>query len=290
MPLTTVIRGGGDLGTGVAYHLYKEGARVVITELSRPKMVRHTVCLGYAVYNGVQRVEDLTARLVTPEEYRQLPADSGCIPVLIDDADRLLPQLRPDVVFDCRMLKCDLPDQRGLAPAVIGLGPGFIASSRWEESAGGTSAGAGQSGNAEAGNVDYVIETQRGEHLGGIIAEGRAIPNTGVPGVIGGESSRRLLRAPEDGVFRGVHQVGDLIPAGEIVGYIGDKPVISAIAGLLRGLVHDGLEVSRGEKIGDCDPRGSAVSAFKISDKAHKIGVSAALIYQRLLPKLKLKL
>ncbi len=299
MSLTVIIRGGGDLGTGVACHLNRLGARVVITELSRPKMVRHTVCLGYAVYNKIQHVEDLTAQLTTLEELQQQPADSEIIPVLIDDGDQLIPKLHPDIIFDCRMLKYDLPDQRGLAPAVVGLGPGFIAASRWEGKAlneenaaddGGDSDKFSGSDSSGYGNADYVIETQRGEHLGDIIAQGRAIPNTGVPGVIGGESSRRLLRAPQAGVFRGVHQVGDLIPAGEIVGYVGDKPVISLIAGLLRGLVHDGLEVGSGEKIGDCDPRGSSVSAFKISDKAHKIGEGAAAVYRKLLQKIPVSL
>ena len=292
MSLTVIIRGGGDLGTGVACHLNRLGARVVITELSRPKMVRHTVCLGYAVYNNVQQVEDLTAQLMTLDELSRHPENSEIIPVLIDDAGLLIPQLHPDIIFDCRMLKYDLPDQRGLAPAVVGLGPGFIAFSRWEDGTANieTASQSGKSAAVEAGNVDYVIETQRGEHLGDIIARGRAIPNTGIPGVIGGESSRRLLRAPQAGVFRGVHQVGDLIPAGEIVGYVGDKPVISLIAGLLRGLVHDGLEVGSGEKIGDCDPRGSLVSAFKISDKAHKIGEGAAAVYRKLLQKIPVSL
>ncbi|MDO5296372.1 MAG: selenium-dependent molybdenum cofactor biosynthesis protein YqeB [bacterium] len=276
--LTTVIRGGGDLGTGVAYHLHKQGARVIITELAHPKMVRHTVCLGYAVYNGAQRVEDLTSQLMTIDELHSQTQASGIIPVLIDSETSLIELLKPQFIFDCRMFKYDLPDQRPLAPAVIGLGPGFTAYSRWDDIPKGSA--------GEMPNVDYVIETQRGEHLGDIITQGRAIPNTGVPGVIGGESSRRLLRAPQAGTFTGTRQVGDLIEAGEIVGYVGGKPVISAIAGLLRGLVHDGLEVSAGEKIGDCDPRGSAVSAFKISDKAHKIGEAAAEIYRKLLPRL----
>ena len=281
MDLTVVIRGGGDLGTGVAYHLHKqENARVIITELSHPKMVRHTVCLGYAVYNGSQCVEDLAAKLVTIEECQALVGREDFVPVLIDGDGQMVQRLCPDIIYDCRMLKYDLPDQRSLAPAVVGLGPGFIAATRWPL---GSESAEEPSENA---NADLVIETQRGEHLGDIIASGRPIPNTGIPGVLGGESTRRLLRAPQAGVFRGVHRVGDLIPAGEIVGYVGDKPVISAIAGLLRGLVHDGLEVNDQEKIGDCDPRGSAVSAFKISDKAHKIGESAAVIYRELLPHL----
>ena len=278
MNITAVIRGGGDLGTGVACHLRRLGVRVVITELDCPKMVRHPVCLGYAVYNGVQRVEGLTARLMSLEEAKHCwERPSGgiwddIIPVVVDRDGNACEVLRPAVVCDCRMLKLDVPDERSLAPVVVGLGPGFCASCRWSE-------GSQDSDNA---NVDCVVETQRGEHLGDIITSGRAIANTGVPGVIGGESRRRLLRAPQDGTFRALRRIGEIIEAGTVVGHVGDLPVISAIGGRLRGLVHDGLQVRSGEKIGDCDPRGVAVSAFRISDKSHAVGASVAAWLQSL--------
>lgn len=318
MNITAVIRGGGDLGTGVAYHLRRLGVRVIITELDSPKMVRHPVCLGYAVYNEVQRVEHLTARLMSLEEAQESWSKPGgtvwddIIPVVIDRDGRALETLRPAVVCDCRMLKYEVPDERGLAPVVVGLGPGFCASCRWQgkdtvsiagnQSDGGAEnelepsaldeldagylneldAGASNEQGDDNANVDCVIETQRGEHLGDIIASGRAIPNTGVPGVIGGESSRRLLRAPQAGSFRGLRHVGELIEAGTVVGFVGELPVVSAIGGRLRGLVHDGLQVRLEEKIGDCDPRGAAVSAFRISDKSHAIGASVASLLQSL--------
>ena len=265
-----VVRGGGDLGTGVACHLYAAGAHVVITELSHPKMVRHTVCLGYAVYSGKQMVEGVEARLVTLDV---CPRRRGeFIPVVIDNDQKALNALRPAFLYDCRMLKKPLDDLRPLAPVTVGLGPGFCAGSRFDD---------GAKEQADA-NVDFAIETQRGETLAKIITCGSPVPNTGVPGVVAGESSRRLLRAPCAGIFRGVRQVGDIIEASEVVGYVDESPVISALSGRLRGLVHDGLLVSAGEKIGDCDPRGKDVSVYEISDKAHAIGNSAAMIYTRL--------
>ncbi len=303
--MLVVVRGGGDLGTGVVYHLVKSGIPTLITELTHPRMVRHTVCLGAAAYQGSQSVEDMQSRLVSLSEVLdEFPRDF--VPVVHDEQDQAIPALRPEVVIDCRMLKYAVPDVRRLAPLAIGLGPGFMAASRWGEweeaepegsasvsrtdisapsEVAPTSEDAGDSGAPEA-NVDFVIETQRGATLGRIISRGMAIPNTGVPGVIGGESIRRLIKAPKAGTFRGVRQVGEIVEAGDVVGYVDEVPVRVIIGGRLRGLVHDGLVVRDKEKIGDCDPRGEAVSAFKISDKSHCLGRSAANIVTRFAPAL----
>ena len=303
--MLVVVRGGGDLGTGVVYHLVKSGIPTLITELTHPRMVRHTVCLGAAAYQGCQSVEDIRSRLVSLSEVLEdFPRDF--VPVVHDEHDQVIPALQPEVVIDCRMLKYAVPDVRRLAPLAIGLGPGFVAASRWgdwEELETGRSVSASltawqtlrevaraseadsDSDTPEA-SVDFVIETQRGATLGRIISNGMALPNTGVPGVIGGESIRRLIKAPKEGAFRGVRQVGEIVEAGDVVGYVDDVPVCVSIGGRLRGLVHDGLVVRDKEKIGDCDPRGEAVSAFNISDKSHCLGRSAASIVTRLAPAL----
>jgi len=244
LPLV-VLRGGGDLASGVAHRLFVSGFPVVILELPQPRMIRRTVSFAEAVYRGQVRVEGVSARRV--EDPLACP---GEIPVLLDPEADTLRGLEPGVLVDARMLKANRGTCREQAPVVVGLGPGFQA---------------GQ-------DVDFVVETQRGHELGRVLLEGAAQPDTGIPGVLGGESSRRVVRAPGAGLFRVEREIGCLVQRGERLGRVGSSPVLSPLDGLLRGLLHDGLEVRAGEKIADVDPRGHQVDVHTLSDKSRAVG------------------
>jgi xanthine dehydrogenase accessory factor len=246
-----VLRGGGDLGTGVAHALSEEGYRVVVLETARPTAVRRTVAFAEAVRGGEVVVEGVTARLATPGEIER-GGWPGWVPVLIDPDGETLGVLRPDVIIDARMEKRNVDTRRRDAGLTIGLGPGF-----------------------EAGrDVDLVIETARGPSLGRVIKSGSALPNTGVPAPIEGATVERVLRSPADGAFRAAGAIGDQVNAGDVVGTVEGVPVRSRIAGLLRGLAADGAVVCRGDKIGDVDPRGRAVDPRAMSDKARAVGAA----------------
>jgi xanthine dehydrogenase accessory factor len=81
--------------------------------------------------------------------------------------------------------------------------------------------------------------------------------------------------------------IGDLVVLGETVGEVGGVAVRAGCAGLLRGLVHPDVELSAGEKVGDVDPRGSAVDPALISDKALAVagGVLEGLIRLGVVPR-----
>lgn len=277
---TVVVRGGGDLGTGVAHTLAVAGYRVVVLEEERPRAVRRAAAFAQAVYAAHVTVENVRALLVDaggrpassdPETEREkaLDVDPGdshipVIPVLVDPAGRFIASNRPDVVVDARMAKRNLGTRRGDAPLTIALGPGF-----------------------EAGvDVDLVIETKRGETLGRVMEKGSALADTGVPGVVGGFSKRRLIRSPAAGEFRSSAGIGDLVREGQQVGEVSGVPVRALLSGRLRGLAADGLVVKAGEKLGDVDPRGEAVDPSLISDKARTIGKSvlAALASRGIAP------
>lgn len=257
LPLV-IIRGGGDLGTGAAFRLYKAGFPVVITELACPRMVRRTVCFGEAIYDGSHNVEGVTARRMngqenTLEAYRSevAPPPLGFIPILQDTnghAQEIF--IKAKVFVDARMMKQVVPDMRRKGSVTVGLGPGFTAGD----------------------NVDFAVETMRGPYLGRVLEWGSCIADTGEPGIIAGEGVRRLIRAPQEGVFMGEKKIGDLVQAGDVVGYVNDIPVKVEISGLLRGLIHSGLTAKAHEKIGDCDPRGASVDYRLISDKARAVG------------------
>jgi xanthine dehydrogenase accessory factor len=250
--ILVIIRGGGDLATGVAVRLFRAGFPVMILEIERPTVIRLPVSFARAIYEGKVIVEDLEAVLIPSWEKAEDIIKKGKIPVLIDPTGNCIEKLSPTVIVDAILAKHNLGTRINQAPLVIGLGPGFTAGE----------------------DVDVVIETKRGHNLGRAYYQGQAAPDTGVPGEVGGESKRRLLRAPAKGKIIPLHQIGDLVKAGEIMAEVEGIPLKAEISGVLRGLIYPESWVARGMKVGDIDPRGVREYCFTISDKARSLGGS----------------
>jgi len=245
-----VVRGGGDLATGVAHRLYQCGFQLFIIEQQQPTVIRRTVAFATAMYDGQITVEGVTARSV--EKFHEAEAlwQRGVIPVMAAEAAVACRELKPTALVDATLSKKNTGVERGMAPVVIGVGPGFNAGE----------------------DVDAVVESRRGHWLGRVIYEGSAQPNTGVPGIIAGVGSERVLRSPASGIFRGTAAIGDVVTAGQVIGLVENVPVTTSIDGMLRGLLADGLPVTPGFKVGDVDPRLQPAYCHQISDKARAIG------------------
>lgn len=255
----TVVRGGGDLATGVVYRLVRAGFPVVVTEAAEPTVVRRTVALAEAVYQEEVVVEGLRGRRVNHPDAALAVLKEGMVPVLVDPQALSVAHLRPWVVVDAIMAKRNLGTRISDAPVVVALGPGF-----------------------QAGvDAHAVIETNRGHYLGRVILQGSAEPNTGVPGPVGGYSVERVLRAPGPGVVRAAKQIGAEVKVGEVVAWVGEQAVEAPIQGILRGLIREGIAVRAGTKMGDIDPRAAREHCFTISDKALAVGGGAleAVLY-----------
>ncbi len=260
-PLHIVVKSGGDLGTGVAWRLHRCGFRVLVTETARPTVIRRAVAFASAVYEGTITVDGITARLVNDDAEIMDAWSAGEVPVLVDPEGAVIQRLQPDVVVDAILAKRNTGTRITDAPIVVALGPGFAAGT----------------------DCHAVVETNRGHNLGRVLLEGSAEPNTGVPGTVGGESAKRVLRAPVDGVFRAARAIGDGVQTGDVVAYVDDVPVRSQLDGVVRGLLYDGTQVHTGMKSGDVDPRGIVSHCFTISDKALSVGggVVEAILYLR---------
>ena len=252
-----IVRGGGDMATGVIHRLHSAGFSVLILESARPTAIRRQVALCEAVYEGVATVEGVTAQRI--ESIEQIPAvlAAGRIPLLVDEPGACIARLHPAAVVDAILAKRNLGTRRDMAPLTVALGPGFVA---------------GQ-------DVDCVIETMRGHNLGRIIREGAAQPNTGVPGRIGGYAAERVIHAAHTGTLAHCHEIGDVVEQGEPIAHIRNEsgvfPVRATIPGLIRGLIRDGFAVQTGLKIADIDPRREEyANCFTISDKARTIAGS----------------
>lgn len=259
--INVLVRGGGDLASGVIHRLHRAGMKVVVTELPQPTVIRRAVAFAAAMYEDVVEIEGVVGRRVDSLERALLCLERGEVPILADPRRELVAQWRPEALVDAIVAKKNLGTKISDAPIVIGLGPGFIAGV----------------------DVHAVIETERGHNLGRVILEGGAAPDTGIPGAVMGYTTERVLRAPCVGVFRGERRIGDEVEAGEVVAYVNGSPVVASISGVIRGLLADGLAVNEGMKVGDVDPRGVREHCFTISDKALAIGggVLEGILYLR---------
>jgi xanthine dehydrogenase accessory factor len=241
-----LIKGAGDLATGVAARLFRCGFPVAMTELRQPLMVRRTVAFGEAVYEGEVFVEDITARRVEDAMAARQALTDRVVPVLVDPDGISLRALQPRIVVDAIMAKRNTGTSLHQAPLVIALGPGFTAGM----------------------DCHAVIETNRGHYLGRVITEGAAEPDTGRPGNIAGKTDERILRAPVAGAVDARVEIGDRVMLGQVVASIYDHDVVAGVDGVLRGLVRPGAHVHAGEKIGDVDPRAAPEHCHLISDKS----------------------
>lgn len=242
-----IILGAGELASGVAVRLVRCGYRVVMTELPGPLAVRRLVSFSSAVHAGETTVEGVPGILVPLEEAGFV---AGRVTVCIDPGKEAPGLLDPAAVIDGRMLKRapgSIPGWRG---TVIGLGPGFTVPD----------------------DAAFVVETHRGARLGEVITRGSAAPDTGVPGLVGGEAARRVVYSPGAGRLEPHVAIGDLVQEGQVLGTVAGAPVISPLTGLLRGLVDGRAELRKGVKVADVDPRGRAVDPARITDKALAIG------------------
>ena len=250
MPFYVLVRGGGDLASGVAYRLAKIGVRVLITELPQPLAVRRLVSFAQAVYSQEIEVEGLIARRVSnPEEIIDC-WNQKMIPVLVDPSCQILQQSPPLVLIDGRMTKRSPELEYPAEWLTIGLGPGFRVGT----------------------DCDAAVETKRGFYLGRVYWQGSPEADTRMPESVGNRQMERVLRAPQRGIFEGLVNIGDLVREGDPIARVGDCTIQAQFSGIIRGLVNGGLLVSKGMKVGDLDPRQDPRFCHLISDKALTVG------------------
>lgn len=257
MAMITIIRGGGDLASGVAIRLHRAGIKIIVAELPNPLTVRRTVSFSEAVYAGETEVEGVRARCVANLSTALDVILAGQIAVMVDPNLQILQHLHRNIagvelaaLIDGRMAK--RPPDIGLqaAPLVIGLGPGFVAGE----------------------NCHAVVETNRGHNLGRVFWHGSAEPDTGIPESVSFRRSERVLRAPVDGTLLAHAHIGDHLEPGQLIAEIAGVPILAPFKGVLRGLVHPGNQVVKHMKVGDVDPRDDPTYCTLISDKALAVG------------------
>ena len=248
--MLVVIRDAGDIATGIALRLFRSGIKIVMTDLPQPTSIRRTVCFSEAIRHGSATVEGVEAVLAKDAAEAKTLAEGGRVAVLADPQADCVRELKPDALVDAILAKKNLGTHITDAPVVVAVGPGFTAGA----------------------DCHAAVETMRGHTLGRALYHGSPLPNTNIPGLIGGFAGERVLRAPADGIFLQKLEIGASVRTGDIAGTVNGVPMLCQIDGMLRGILPDGTPVTRGMKSGDVDPRGKREYCDLVSDKALAIG------------------
>ena len=246
-----IVRGGGDLASGVIHKLHRCNIKVLVLECEHPTAIRRTVSFCNAVFENEMEVEGIKCRLAKNIDEIKRIFEDGDIPLIIDEKCEILDEIKPIALIDAIIAKKNIGTNKNMAPITIALGPGFYAGK----------------------DVDAVIETKRGHNLGRIIYEGYAAKNTGIPGDIKGYSKERVIHSPAEGVINNISHIADYVEKGQIIAKVGSENVYASLSGILRGIIYDKTYVKKGLKIADIDPRKEELqNCYKISDKARCIG------------------
>ena len=245
-----IVRGGGDVATGTIQKLKRVGFDVLVLEIGRPTCIRRNVAVAQAIFEGEIKIEDIEAIYCKDKSEIEKAFAEDKIAVTVDPEGRFIEEMKPICVIDGILAKKNLGTKKGMAPITIGLGPGFVAGE----------------------DVDLVIETNRGHDLGRLIFEGSAAKNTGNPGNINGFTTERILRSSANGKLHIIKDLGSVVKKGEPVALVDGKEIYAGLDGMVRGMINEGIEVTKGMKIGDVDPRVIPRNAKTISDKARLIG------------------
>lgn len=249
--LIVLIRGGGEVASGIAYRLHLAHIKVCLTEIANPLAVSRGTTFSEAIFDGVKTVVGVRAELVPARQeeiYRVW--QQGSIPIMIDPEASVKERIKPDVLVDAIMAKRKTDTKITDAPLVIGVGPGFYASR----------------------DVHIVVESNHSRNLGRVILEGEAEKNTGIPVAIGGLAKERVVWSPQAGIFTSNKEIGDSVVSGEVVGQVGDRPLKAPLSGMLRGLIRSGARVAKGSKLIEVDPVHDSATCNYITDKMLAIG------------------
>ena len=252
--LKVLIKGRGEVASGIAFRLYHSHLKVCLTEIANPLAVSRGVTFSEAVFDGIKTIMGVKAELVSavPEEIYRV-WQQGNISIVVDPETSIKEKIKPEVLVDAIMAKRNSGTKISDAPLVIGVGPGFYAGR----------------------DVHMVVESNHSSNLGRVILEGKAEKNTGIPVAVGGLTKERVIWAPKAGVFTSNREIGDSVAAGEVIGRVGDLSLKAPISGMLRGLIRSGVGVSRGSKLIEVDPLNDKAICNIITDKMRRIGEGA---------------
>ena len=261
MKRLVMVRGGGEMATGVALTLHTAGFRVLLLERSEPSATRREVAFADAVHDGTKTVERVTCTCLKDRKEAAKRLKAGEIVMIVDPEARSVEDFHPQVFVDAVLAHRNLGTTKKMAEHTIALGPGFCAGR----------------------DVDTVIDTTRGHNMGRIVHEG--FTRRDEKNLAPDETIEHIIFATAAGRFEALRSISFLVRKGESIGHIhaggGTVEVTAPFDGVLRGILHDGTTVYMGEKIADVHPTMTQGECFTVSDKVRCIGGSVLMDIMR---------
>ncbi len=250
-----VILGTNEIASAVAVLLRRSGYGVVLSHDPLPPVIRRKMAFHDALFDDAVSVAGIAAQRA--DAGLEIRASAGRVPgVLVTELGLLdLIVLRSlDILVDARMQKyLATPDLRRLARLTIGLGPGFCSGA----------------------NCDVAIETHPGK-AGQIIQHGPTDPPDGVSRRLGIHWGERFVRSEFSGRWKTAIEIGARVFKDFVVGHLGNEPVRAPFDGILRGIVRDGTEVPAGVKLLEIDSRGRKANWTGIDSRGRLIANAVA--------------
>lgn len=250
-----VILGTNEIASAVAVKLHYRGYGVILSHDPLPPVIRRKMAFHDALFGDPVTLDGVGAERIDGglEIRARLGRTSGVIITELGLLDLIVIQSL-DVLVDARLQKyVTKPDLRRLARSSIGLGPGF---------AGGI-------------NCDIAVET-RPYKAGQIVRNRPTDAPDGVPSRLGNTTAERFVRADANGRWHTAIEIGTRVFKDFVVGHLGSAPVRAPFDGILRGVVRDGTEVPAGAKLLEIDPRGRRASATSIDARVQLIARAVA--------------
>ena len=257
MKKLVVIRGGGELATGIAHRLHNTGFQVLMLEKAAPSAIRRDIVFAEAVYDGEKKVERTICTRADSLHDAEKMLKNGQIVIMVDPEADCLQKLKPRILIDAIYAKRNMGTYMDMADFTVAIGPGFVAGR----------------------DVNCVIETTRGHNLGRIIYEGQALPEKETVELRALMRASHSINAPCDGYLEAGHPLSYIVKKDEVIAKLnmdgGNVFEIKApVEGVLRGLLHDGCPVRTGLKIAEIDPSTMPTNCVTISAKSRCISGS----------------
>jgi xanthine dehydrogenase accessory factor len=232
-----VILGANEIASAIAVRLCWEGVHVVLSHDPDPPVIRRRMAFHDALFDDEADVDGVIGRRAeTAADVVAVFSRRGRVAVTPLPLTDLIPLRTPGVIVEARMQKYRVtPDLRGVAPLVVGVGPQF---------------------SVEV-NCDVAVETHPSV-TGALVEAGETRPGDGVARLLGGVGMERFVYTPTQGLWRTPFDVGARVFKDVVLGYLDDKPIRAPRDGVLRGIARDGVTAAAGVKLVEVDPRGRA--------------------------------
>ncbi|MCR5636340.1 MAG: hypothetical protein K6F76_04060 [Clostridiales bacterium] len=222
--MKVLIKGAGCVGSAIALRLFRCGFDIIMSELEKPTSIFREICFSQAIYEKSATIEDITAVYAHNTDEAYITLANRKIAVMADPELKCIETIKPAVFIDTvceeRIRKTKITD----ASIVIRIANGCP-----EKDCHAVIEAISDTGCGKA------IYSSRLSEKGNKYKKEASKPGIG------------FSHALSNGSFTPSAKINQTLHAGQIIGYIDNLPVRTAVGGVLKGIlpaetfVHKGM-------------------------------------------------